>query len=148
MWARSNTPYILPAQSTRLLGSMFQHMERSRFVMSCCWKCFTRFLYRTGLFLFLTLCVHKEGGSQPQVSFLKRCPPWFWGALSLTGLWSSLCSLDQLASEPQWSSCPRCWDYKLVSHAWRFTWVLGVKLRSSCLCSKHLTNSTVSSACL
>lgn len=62
------------------------------------------------------LCIHRE------VSTIFYTI--IFGTLSLTELWSSLCRIDWLGSEPQWallSLLPQCWDYKHVPHVQLFT---------------------------
>lgn len=68
-------------------------MQRAEFIIAVSGNVLLGFLHRTGLFLFLTLCMHREVSTM------------VLGTLSLTELWSSLCRIDGLGSEPQQPSC-------------------------------------------
>lgn len=64
-------------------------MQRAEFIIAVSRNVLLGFLHRTGLFLFLTLCMHREVSTM------------VFETLSLTKLWSSLCRIDWLGSEPQ-----------------------------------------------
>lgn len=85
------------------------------------------------------LCACIYGGQKSTFSvFLNHFPYYFWDSLTLN------MELSGYTTQKGPDICLSALELRYTSQCWTFMWTLGIKLSSSCLCSKYFDDWAIS----